>query len=143
MGWAGNTGLTHRRICESRNEVGGLLQVDADQASRGLMEVLVKSAGYDRTHEQAVAGERWRILSFPFVAVACGPAVAQVPLKEGWVAFAVALIWPLEVSCMLGRGYELTRYKWPAEGAKTFPHGVNDFRREAGFSQVMLFLDIR
>lgn len=27
---------------------------------------------------------------------------------------------------MVESGYELTRYKWPVEGAKTFPHGVND-----------------
>lgn len=61
--------------------LGQLLEVGASQ---GLMAVLVKSASSNRTYEEAVAGEHLRILSFRFVAVACGPAVAQVALKEGW-----------------------------------------------------------
>lgn len=57
IGWAGDTGLAHRRIWECGSEAGQLLEVESDQASQVLVAVLVKSASYDRTHEEAMAGE--------------------------------------------------------------------------------------
>lgn len=84
MGWASGIGSAHRRVCECRNEAGWVTgsgcRLGKPRAQGGGGEI----SQYDRTREQVVAGEHLRSLSFPFVVLASGPAVAQVALKEGW-----------------------------------------------------------